>query len=432
MVDRRSLLAWLKALLPAGLLGASSAGGGVLARDASRPPEDKGKRREPLFLSDDDARRIIRDYSVVDGKPLLDDDQIAVLVSRLSEQIWLDASSGDAPPGASRLGGAPDLPKGEAWPVRPALPDLAREAAATHGESNWIARQLAEAVPYEFVGQVDLAEAARIGSAAAGLPSAGRLSFFVDTAVLMSDPEGGGPACRVRHDATPPAGLERLSIPDAFDRMEAWWRAPDPVQIARMEEMAKSLEASGQKEAAAAIREVARSSSDPDDTQKKPFVHPARPVRLTALKVLPSRGTLELERDKMLGRIADGETTREVYSLLTSNDAGPFSADAADMRVTQPWLMREARRNRLMGPADPEQDDPRYSAIPATERAAYPWDAEATAAMSEKADRWRLLLQISIADLSQMETEGTLYFVIARDDLDRRDFSRVRVVYQQT
>lgn len=52
--------------------------------------------------------------------------------------------------------------------------------------------------------------------------------------------------------------------------------------------------------------------------------------------------------------------------------------------------------------------------------------------MRKKVSEWRLLLQVSIADLSQEQTEGTVYFMIRGDDLARADFSRVTVSYQQT
>jgi uncharacterized protein YwqG len=100
--------------------------------------------------------------------------------------------------------------------------------------------------------------------------------------------------------------------------------------------------------------------------------------------------------------------------------------------VTQSWLMREARRNRFLGPPAPEQSDPRFGAIPQSERPPYPWNDEQTAAMTRKAAEWLLLLQVSVADLSQQQTEGALYFMLRKDDLARADFSRAIVCRQQT
>jgi uncharacterized protein YwqG len=51
---------------------------------------------------------------------------------------------------------------------------------------------------------------------------------------------------------------------------------------------------------------------------------------------------------------------------------------------------------------------------------------------SQQAAAWRLLLQIDWADLAQVGGEGTVYFIIRKDDLAQRDFSKVHAVYQQT
>ena len=45
---------------------------------------------------------------------------------------------------------------------------------------------------------------------------------------------------------------------------------------------------------------------------------------------------------------------------------------------------------------------------------------------------WLLLLQVSIADLTQLDTEGTVYFMVHKEDFAKRDFSRVVASYQQT
>jgi uncharacterized protein DUF1963 len=93
---------------------------------------------------------------------------------------WLGAP-GDA--GRSRLGGAPDVPPGFAWPV-------------------WNGRALA------FLGQVDLADVAAV-EPATGLPPEGLLLFFFD---LDERPSGLAPAhrgsCRVVHVAGPAEALE--------------------------------------------------------------------------------------------------------------------------------------------------------------------------------------------------------------------------------
>jgi Domain of unknown function (DUF1963) len=74
----------------------------------------------------------------------------------------------DAPIGASRLGGKPDLPAEVPWPWRPALSD--RTAFKDHLARPW---------PLSFIAQIDFAEILSAGGLE-GFPSSGRLLFFCD------------------------------------------------------------------------------------------------------------------------------------------------------------------------------------------------------------------------------------------------------------
>jgi uncharacterized protein YwqG len=74
----------------------------------------------------------------------------------------------DAPIGASRLGGMPDLPGGIPWPWRPAF--FNNIAFEDHAERPW---------PLSFVAQIDFAEIHSAGGLE-GFPSSGRLLFFCD------------------------------------------------------------------------------------------------------------------------------------------------------------------------------------------------------------------------------------------------------------
>jgi hypothetical protein len=56
----------------------------------------------------------------------------------------------------------------------------------------------------------------------------------------------------------------------------------------------------------------------------------------------------------------------------------------------------------------------------------YPWNDEQVAAISRKAAEWQLLLQVSVMDLSQQHREGTLYFMVRKDDLASRAARRSR------
>ena len=86
----------------------------------------------------------------------------------------------DAPIGASRLGGMPDLPSEVPWPRRPARN---RTVFKDHAARPW---------PLSFVAQINFAEIYSVG-ALEGFPSSGRLLFFCNPiewpwGVSMEDP----------------------------------------------------------------------------------------------------------------------------------------------------------------------------------------------------------------------------------------------------
>jgi uncharacterized protein YwqG len=142
--------------------------------------------------------------------------------------------------GASKIGGAPDLPRGMAWPMRPAYPhaaDLARDRewraqrliddAAKPGA--WLtaeqattfaadhragAAAVAREFPLAFIAQIDLATMAREPGFDGTLPETGRLLFFFD---YWNTPAEFLPGSRVGWrliwDASPAAELERKAFP---------------------------------------------------------------------------------------------------------------------------------------------------------------------------------------------------------------------------
>jgi Domain of unknown function (DUF1963) len=373
--------------------------------------EEKGERIAPLFLTREEAFSIIDEYCVEDWDEPLTNERVETIVASLVPQLWLAPAEGEGAFGATRLGGAPDMAIGRDWPLRAPQPERAAAAAAERFSSPWVVRQLREEVPFEFVGQIDLVKASGNGIHANGLPETGQLLFFLDMAVLMGTPDASVAGCLVIHDNTARENLERQPVPARFDDMERWWR---------------TLDAEDLNDAAA------NETEESDATQRKPFVYPPRAKVLVPILAPLDRLTIEFRANSGLQEIADDVEACEHYDLLTANDIGPFTTDPDNMRVSQPWLMREARRNRMLGLPQSEQDDPRFGCIAPEERPDYPWNDTQLAAMSEKAGQWRLLLQVSIADLSQQQTEGTVYFMIPADDLARADFSRCRVSYQQT
>ncbi|MEM9764961.1 MAG: DUF1963 domain-containing protein [Pseudomonadota bacterium] len=205
--------------------------GSVIKSEGGAPPRDEGALREALIgagLAD------------IDIAPLMDEALPAAILLR--EPVPSDA----IPTGASKFGGAPDLPDHLSWPERPAIEDLerfteihhfraqrAREHSKRQNLTGYLSREAAELeahaharraadaarpFPLAFVCQVDLAElrAAVLLDAElrAGLPLSGRLLFFYD---FWQDPPGYDPASavcwRVVHDPSPRETLTRRAPP---------------------------------------------------------------------------------------------------------------------------------------------------------------------------------------------------------------------------
>jgi hypothetical protein len=289
--------------------------------------------------------------------------EIAQILNHLAPQLWI--APGEELPerrSGARFGGAPDLPPGANWPVRPVPHDLPTRAQELRDRHGWILRHIERDLPYEFLAQIELADAPV--AAELGLPASGRLLFFWDGVggLTSSEPE----FARVLWDETPRDRLEPTAIPAVLQELE---RAYDPT---------------GQ--------------------YKKPYVYPSRPVRLQPILHLPFCDAREMLDDPALAARLDDLDFRICYNqLLRGEDGMTKSKDAGQ------------RRHRLMGTPEPEQDDPRLGVE-----------------LNGSVD-WQLLLQLDLGDLAQNPLiEGTLYFLIAREDLAARDFSKVRAVYGQT
>ena len=129
--------------------------------------------------------------------------------------VWLETNSvGDEaqiPLGATKIGGRPDLPAGQDWPVRP--PYRAGEHAARYRKMlenpkawSWATpaqreqfrhdyEQMFEVIgkpfPLSFIAQINLANAWRAGPLDPDFPKSGLLSIFYDA---LEQPWGFGPA----------------------------------------------------------------------------------------------------------------------------------------------------------------------------------------------------------------------------------------------
>ncbi len=382
-IKRRLFLSWIAVLASvASMARRAVAHGkdkdtGAQGKDIDAVGKDAaGRCSDPLFVSEADARAVIREHCTGDVDVPITKQQIGLLVSRLKPQFWLAHHRDGGWLCETRLGGAPDLPKGSAWPVRPVPPDASQKAEQWKANHRWIARHITQELPFEFIGQIDFAELSREQERQFSLPAEGRLLFFWDGAVGLL--ESGSHTCHVIFDKTPstPLGehIERLPFPEKFDEMEAWWREPDPKATAHFQKMTETLKGADQEAAAQAMHNLAEKSKSPDPNSRKPFVYPARAMKLVPLLVLPSQNSIELTQDAELIAFANDDDTSEHYSLLTSNDMGPFSADRSNMSKSQPWLTIEARRQRFLGPPHPEQDDPRFDALAKADLPPYPWN----------------------------------------------------------
>ena len=338
-----------------------------------------------MFRDRDHARAVIQNIAIDDAdEEPISSEQVELLIEALAPQFWIARNDGSAiHRGMTRLGGGPDLPDGTVWPVRPAPPDAERTAADLEQHFDWIAKHIVRDLPFEFLAQIDLTEAATHPEHASALPHDGRLLFFWDGVVGLI--QSGPAACRVIWDRTPAKELRRLAIPRALEELDAAY--------------------------------------DPEGRFKKPYVYPERPMRLNPILTLPDRHTADMVTNGLLTALADDMRHENSYARLTAMDEGQFITDG----------LRGARLHRVLGPPIPDQDDPRFDAIVADGFPPAPWKGEQLTDAARRALDWQLLAQFNLGDLAQQDlTEGMVYFLIRKTDLAAHDFSRVHAVYQQT
>lgn len=326
--------------------------------------------------------------------------QVQEVVQALVPAIALRPMPAAGQPGASRLGGLPDMPAGAQWP-RPPIPDDI-DAIAQRGNASAAAEMrehLGKGLPFAFIGQIDLEEASRLGAAAAALPAHGRLLFFHDLAI--GPWESGARTVRVIWDETPREALRPLAMPvDLADAAQAEWRA--------LEAVFREYDRAGQ----GARQQATVYGAQP------------RPVSLRAMLVAPDPASLESEG---------------LPGLRPGGDADEDFADAYEgMRedLGLSWPAEKWKRHQLLGSPAPEQDDPRYQAVIVTDYRQEFLDRETWKRerdrITQRARDWRLLLQVDLADWSgDVLGEGTVYFLIRGEDLAARRFDRVVAVYQQ-
>jgi uncharacterized protein YwqG len=321
---------------------------------------------------------------------------LAALVPTIGFVVVDDQSN--PPLGATRIGGTPDLPKDMAWPLRPVprnIDAVAGAGGSNHGDH--IRAHLSRELPFDFTAQIDLAEAAKLGKIAKGLPDQGRLLFFCDVTVIPW--RSGAESCRVIWDRSPVASLERKARPQAMIELAEKC-------VAEWNEMAKN-----------------ESYLEAINIEQTPYWGPARAMHLAERLQLPDRHSVEaLENAAFVAAIAD-EDIEDAYCELFGAYWGKD--------VTAPM------RQQLLGSPITEQRDPRYDAVVVADYGVQHLESdtyrEAWPKIKTAATDWLLLFQLDLKDyLQQKLTEGTIYFVIRKTDLAKREFGKVVAIYQQT
>jgi uncharacterized protein YwqG len=317
--------------------------------------------------------------------------------------VIIFSQTDDGRAGGSRIGGMPDLPKGTDWPRRP-VPENIDEMSKRSGSSyeKELRQHLAGSLPYAFFAQIDLKEAAGLGELTKALPNEGRLLFFYD---MIGGPyDTGTLSARVIWDRSPAEDLSGAQVPGDLAQAAAAYRK-------MIDDVNKQY----------GLEPEPREPGAPEPGT--PYGAPSRAMALKAALQLPAFSSLEFQASGQL---------EQTYSADRQDVGGDQEFSEAYSELSDEY----EQKNQLLGAPVPVQDDPRYDAVVVTEHKVQhlsgdDWTKNRQAVL-QKAEDWQLLLQIEVADWMQDSAEGTVYFLIRKDDLENRAFDRVVAVYQQT
>ncbi len=329
----------------------------------------------------------------------MDASDVALAMAALAPAVCF--SDGTDRPGGSKLGGCPELARGVAWPMRKALEnldDVVRRGGSSHAEH--IATYGRDDVPFPFFAQIDCAEVRRAApDVARDLPERGRLLFFYD---IWCGPWGDDDvSALVLHDVTPAAKLVACTPPKALLAIEEQerdaWRAA-----------------------------MVAAKLDPNEYDAPRCIHPTRALAPERSLVLPDFMSFDARRHPALLARADDDDFSEAYGAFADWGGGLFEGPDGG-----------ARLHRMLGPPVCVQRDPRVHGVLQDDATRWTNPGWSDPAFRERIASdglaWRVLLQIDLADLTQVRlTEGVVYFIIRADALAAGDFSGVRAVYQQT
>ncbi len=324
-------------------------------------------------------------------------EQVEVLKQALIPTLVFEVKPDQTPvPGGTRFGGTPDLPDGVEWP-RTTPPANAEEIAnRLHPDAaKEVLAHYAKKLPYAFFAQIDLAEAARLGDVASDLPATGRLYFFYDMAGGL---DAGTRSAKVFWNDAPASALKPQQFPDDL---------------------------------AAAHKERKEYFQDPPlgPNAGTPFWGQPREMSLKLTYSLPDVDSLAMERNDALKAFVAhrdyvGNPHRDEYSKFFERFDAFFDES------------NSIKRLQLLGSPLPEQSDPLHyaSGYALFNRELLPeeWDTHKTQLDADVAT-WQLLYQHDVRAFEQVDfSEGTVYFLIRKEDLKARNFEKVVAVYQQT
>ncbi len=313
----------------------------------------------------------------------------------------------DIPIGASKFGGAPDLPPGFEWPVRAptAMGDASLEGirlvneqmkARTFAEGYFTEEQYVAGIaqtqselaaktivyhgqaPLTFVMQLNLESLATVGTIDPDLPREGRLLVFYDMIVRpwFARDKDNRPLFQIVHDTTPKSALERRTAPDLGYPL---------VEFSK------------------------------DDQRDVPFLRnhmPAARIVPVFTFTLPDNNTQPLfSRSYAAGK----DVPQQKW-----NEHTPAHLGASNRLFGWPELIQNDMRIELAA-HDVNQD------LPASSVADY---TAAVERLAPSAEKWILLLQIGDYDNDVWDLNGLYYIWIKREHLKARDFSKAEMIYQ--
>lgn len=364
-----------------------SGGGGFAALKVFPREQVRGPRlasvRRPLCQESSAAPNTLAHPTMFENKSdiysFLADSSLAPYAATL-EEFCLPAVAfqAGAKPVAARFGGLPDLPPDLDWPVREAY-EGGHVIAEKLKRGDELMQALTTPLPLEFVGEIDLAEIAEFEALEDFLPFEGRLLFFWDG--ICGPWIESAASCRVIWDRSSPARRAERDIPDALRTLMT-------------------------------------------RTGREGF-KPSRQAGLVKIWTMPDRGQFK--------DLIDDD---DILDALDSDDADTVFDAQMDLGMGRLETGLKVLPHRVGGWPYPEQWDPRFTAAASAKGVLrlfhrQPNAVERAICEAEMHD-WTLLLQVGLADVTRDFAEGTVYFVMRKADLARRDFSRVHAIYQQT